>query len=362
MTASRDRLSGLDALRGAAALGVLLFHARGLVLPYGLLGHGYLAVDLFFILSGFVLARTHDAALTVGEGVSFLKRRLIRLYPMVLLGLGLGAVIHLAAGVDLPTVGLLLMLGGLFIPFPVTLDVFPLNGPQWSLLWELVANGLYALTARWLTLPCLVLLTLAGAVGHAVLTFGFGTGSIGAFGQDWYGGGPRVVFGFFSGVLLWRLTARGHLDRLPAGVPIGWLIGGVLLTLTLTLPVPESARALHDLAVVLLVYPLVVLLATRARPAAGLWRAGLDRLAGLSYALYALHMPLLWGARFLVSRVWPESVSSPAVGAAAMGLALVLAHLVHRHFEPWAAKTLRPLAGWRSGQSRSTNRPSSQTR
>ncbi|PTS86592.1 MULTISPECIES: acyltransferase family protein [unclassified Caulobacter] len=360
MTTSRDRLSGLDALRGAAALSVLLFHARGLVLPRGLLTHGYLAVDLFFILSGLVLARAHDAVLQAGGGMQFLKRRLIRLYPVVLLGLVLGGVIHLAAGVDLPTVGLLLALGALFIPFPVTLDVFPLNGPQWSLLWELVANGIYALIAPWLTLPRLALLTLAGAVGHGLLTLRFGTGSIGSFGQDWFGGGPRVVFGFFAGVLLWRLTAGGRLNRLPAGVPIGWLIGGVLLTLTL--PVPESARATYDLAIVLLVFPPLVALAARARPAAAGWRAVLDRLAGLSYALYALHMPLLWGARFLVSRVWPEGLSGPAVGAAAMGLALLLAHLVHRHFEPWAAKQLRPLAACRPGQSRSTSRPSSQTR
>ena len=59
MTASRDRLPGLDALRGAAALGVLLFHARGLVLPKAVLDHGYLAVDLFFVISGYVLARAN---------------------------------------------------------------------------------------------------------------------------------------------------------------------------------------------------------------------------------------------------------------------------------------------------------------
>jgi hypothetical protein len=66
MTASR--IPGLDALRGLAALLVLAFHARGLTLPREVLGHGYLAVDLFFVISGFVLARAYDTGLAAGEG------------------------------------------------------------------------------------------------------------------------------------------------------------------------------------------------------------------------------------------------------------------------------------------------------
>ena len=75
MTASRDRLSGLDALRGAAALGVLLFHARGLVLPRSLLTHGYLAVDLFFILSGFLISRQLFRALATHGTFSWASPR-----------------------------------------------------------------------------------------------------------------------------------------------------------------------------------------------------------------------------------------------------------------------------------------------
>jgi peptidoglycan/LPS O-acetylase OafA/YrhL len=355
MTASRDRLPGLDALRGAAALGVLLFHARGLLLPKAVLDHGYLAVDLFFVISGYVLARAYGAALTQGAARGFMRRRLIRLYPMVLLGLAIGALIHGAAGLDLASVGLLIVLGALFIPFPLTLDVFPLNGPQWSLLWELVANLVYALIAPWLTLRRLVLLTLAGAVGHAILTLQFGTGSLGSFGSDWYGGGPRVVFGFFAGVLLARLAEQGQL-RIPV-LPAGVLV--VLALLALTAPVPQAWRAAYDLFIALALFPLIVgsaagtVASPRLQPL-------FDGLAGISYALYVLHIPLLWGARALVAHHLTAGIPAPALGLAAMVIAVALSIVVHLRFEPWAAMRLK---NWGSRpQPRSTSLPPSITR
>lgn len=355
MTASRDRLPGLDALRGAAALGVLLFHARGLVLPKAVLDHGYLAVDLFFVISGYVLARANGAALAQGAARDFMRRRLIRLYPMVLLGLAIGALVHLAAGLDLATVGLLIMLGALFIPFPLTLDVFPLNGPQWSLLWELVANLVYALIAPWLTTRRLALLTLAGAVGHAVLTLRFGTGSLGSFGNDWYGGGPRVIFGFFAGVLLARLAEQGRL-RVPV-LPASVLV--LLALLALTAPVPQTWRAVYDLVIALVAFPLIVGSAARA-VAAPRRQPMFDGLAGISYALYALHIPLLWGVRAMVAHHLTAGIPAQVLGLAAMAIAVGLAIVVHLRFEPWADARLR---GWGSrSQSRSTSLPSSITR
>jgi peptidoglycan/LPS O-acetylase OafA/YrhL len=349
MIASR-RIPGLDALRGLAALLVLAFHARGLALPSEVLGHGYLAVDLFFVISGFVLARAYDAGLAAGKGADFMRKRVKRLYPMALLGLLLGAAIWLASGKDTASTLLLTVLGLLFVPFTGGRDVFPLNGPQWSLMWELVANLAYALVAPWLTTRRLVLLVMAGGVAHAALVMTQGTGSLGPYGHTWWTGAPRVVFGFFAGVLLARLAAEGRL-KVPAA-PIVAILAVVVLVLSP--PVPEAGRAVFDLVAALVVFPLLV--ASAARAEVGRSRPVLDGLAGISYALYALHIPIVLGLAE-AARSLPDGWPRWTVNALAIPLALGAAWAAHRWVEPWAASLLR-----KRPQGFSTSAPSSRTR
>ncbi|PIB93986.1 acyltransferase [Caulobacter sp. FWC2] len=343
MTASR--IPGLDALRGLAALLVLAFHARGLsfpraIGPYEVLGHGYLAVDLFFVISGFVLARAYDAGLAAGEGAGFMLKRLKRLYPMALLGLLLGAGIWLAQGADPGTTLLLMVLGLTFIPFNGGRDVFPLNGPQWSLMWELAANLVYAVVAPWLTTRWLAALVVVGGVAHVALTLTYGTGSLGPYGFNWWAGAPRVIYGFFAGVLLARLMGEGRL-KIPAA-PILAILAAVVLALSP--PVPAAGRAVFDLVAALVVFPLLVASAARAEVGRAL-RPPLNGLAGMSYALYALHIPIVMGLAH-----WK-------LNGLAIPLALGASWAAHRWFEPWAARLLR-----RKPQGFSTSAPSSSTR
>lgn len=349
MTASR--IPGLDALRGLAALLVLAYHARGFSLPREALGHGYLAVDLFFVISGFVLARAYDAPLAAGDGAAFLRKRLKRLYPMALLGLALGGLIWLAGGRDPAAVALLLVLGLLFVPFTPSRDVFPLNGPQWSLMWELVANLVYALIAPWLTTRRLVLLVVAAGLVHGAVALGSGTGSLGPYGHNWLTGAPRVVFGFFAGVLLARLAAQGRL-RIPAA-PITVILAVVVLTLWP--PIPEAGRAAFDVVAVLTVFPALVAAAARAE--VGRLRPVVDALARMSYALYALHIPIVLGLAE-AARTLPDGPARWSVNALAIPLALAAAWAAHCWFEPWAAARLRRVGP----QGLSTSAPSSSTR
>lgn len=336
MTASR--IPGLDALRGLAAVLVLVFHLRGLGLPLAVLDHGYLAVDLFFVISGFVLARAYDAELTAGRSADFMIKRLRRLYPMILLGLLLGAVVWAARGRDPSVLPLLLALGLMFVPMTGTPDAFPLNGPQWSLLWELLANLVYAGVAPWLTTRRLGLLVLAGGIGHVILTAKAGTGSLGPSGHDGWSAAPRVIYGFFAGVLLARQEGRWRVSAAPITVLL------VVVILTLCAPIPDAGRAAFDLAATLVVFPLLVASAARA-PVTGPLRPVLDGLAGLSYALYALHIPIVLGLAH-----WK-------LGLLALPLAPAAAWAAHRGFEPWAAGLLR-----RTPQGFSTSAPSSRTR
>ena len=92
--ASKPRYEILDGLRGVAALLIVAYHlfetySTG---PAGqIINHGYLAVDFFFVLSGFVIGYAYDDRWDRMTVWSFFKRRVIRLHPMVVYGCAFGA-------------------------------------------------------------------------------------------------------------------------------------------------------------------------------------------------------------------------------------------------------------------------------
>ena len=181
--ASKPRYEILDGLRGVAAMIVVAFHlletySKGPA--YQVLNHGYLAVDFFFVLSGFVIGYAYDDRWNCMSLKGFFKRRLVRLHPMVIMGSLIGALFFyfgsaafpMIAGVQWWEVLLICLLGCTMLPALPSWDIrgwgetSPLNGPAWSLLYEYIANILYALVIR--RFPKFVLgLFVAGA---AVLT------------------------------------------------------------------------------------------------------------------------------------------------------------------------------------------------
>src|SRR5665213_2627624 len=157
----------LDGLRGVAAIMVVAFHlceAHATNPPMDqIINHGYLAVDFFFLLSGFVIGYAYDdrwGKMTIG---SFFKRRLVMLQPMVVMGMVIGAIcfyfqdsvlwphIHL---VPVWEMLLIMLIGFTLIPVPPSMDIrgwdemHPLDGPGWSLFFEYIANIFYALGVR----------------------------------------------------------------------------------------------------------------------------------------------------------------------------------------------------------------------
>lgn len=153
---SKPRYELLDGLRGVAAIFVILYHfGEGFATsPVDqMMNHGYLAVDFFFILSGFVIGYAYDDRWQRGMSAgNFMLRRVIRLHPMVILSVIFGAVAYLIQGsvrwdgTPMPLSMLLLaLLLGLFL-IPVlpgagadvrgNNEMFPLNGPSWSLFFE----------------------------------------------------------------------------------------------------------------------------------------------------------------------------------------------------------------------------------
>jgi len=142
----------LDGLRGVAALTVVVFHlceTYSLGDPFAqVINHGYLAVDFFFLLSGFVIAYAYDDRWDSMSIWDFYKRRLIRLQPMVIMGSIVGALLfYFQAGPEFPAIAstpawkllLVMLIGFTLVPVGSILDIrgweemYPLNGPAWSL-------------------------------------------------------------------------------------------------------------------------------------------------------------------------------------------------------------------------------------
>lgn len=301
--ATRHVYLNLDALRGVAAISVMLYHFSPFIADGKVLPSSYLAVDLFFLLSGFVIAHAYDRKIETGMGFgTFLLIRLIRLYPLYLAGTLLGAFYlliknRLMPGEYMPMSDIAVMLttGMLFIPLVGNAyhTIFPLNPASWSLFFELLVNIAYVLlffTLSKRVLSVLIAGSLALLVLAAVLS---GTLDFGMTGQTIASGLPRVTFSFFLGVLLCRLMAHveGSLGFLQRGY---WVEIAMALTLVIfaIAPAGGGARAAYDLACVVLIFPVMVAVGAVAPT-----QSRLSRLYGwlgrISYPIYIIHTPML---------------------------------------------------------------------
>ncbi len=315
----------LDWLRGVAAIAVVAFHlGRRLELP-DLFGHGYLAVDFFFVLSGFVIAKAYENRLSTRKLSSgdFAITRAVRLLPMVALGTLLAAVVEVGRpGVSDQALHLregltALALGSFLIPvmWTTTLEatVFPLNGPMWTLFLEAVSNIAFVPWARlrlgrkWLygamaiSLPFLIYgawRTGGTEFGAVPSTFGLGF--------------ARIGWSFALGIILYY--RRAHAPRISPFI--------VTLALLALLAVPDLGRLnyIFDLAAVLVALPIIVLAASASNFNAR-WAA---ESGNLSYPLYAIHYPMVRLIGVVGLKMQLPSIGRLAFAVVALG-AIVIA-------------------------------------
>jgi peptidoglycan/LPS O-acetylase OafA/YrhL len=288
-----ERLLTLDALRGVAATAVLLLHIGFLSGERWLAPLGFLAVDLFFMISGFVIGFAFEPKLLAGmKRRRFMALRIARLYPMLLMGLLLGGAAHLMLPANGYTIGWHSLGHFLLLPDLGGPSLFPLNGVLWTLFFELAINAAHAMVARWLTTARLALFVLASG-----LIWYFAATTLGDWGAGWNsgtfftGGFARVAWGYGSGLLLYRLMRAA-----PAPLPaVSFLVP--LAAAALLLAVPRQ-MPLRIAASVFLFFPFIVLLGAAARvPDAA--RPAVRWLSALSYPLYAIHLPCLTVALWL---------------------------------------------------------------
>ncbi len=285
--ATRERFLALDGLRGIAAIAVLLYHVRSMFRVPGLFTHGYLAVDFFFMLSGFVIAYAYEERLRErGSLGPFLRDRIIRLHPLLLLSLTPWVAVlalSIVRGTDFPYP--LSSFIAAVVPFPgqwIGLSPgFRLNIPSWSLFWELAINLAFALVAPRLgnrMLGAVIAVAVTGAVWVSLVNGTMAFADMTA--------GFRAVAGFAIGVMLLRVHRTGRFRADWLGVAAAPL----LLVLLVAVPGFRGWAGYYDPVVVFLLFP-PILLASAAREVR--FPAACALLGGLSYPLYILHGPLL---------------------------------------------------------------------
>ena len=314
----------LDGLRGVAAVLVLFYHifegfsfaevtngaGDGIIRT---LNHGHIAVDFFFILSGFVISYAYDDRWGNMSMRSFFKRRLIRLHPMLIMGAIIGFLAFAFIGFErwdgstAPTGWVItaLLLTMFMIPAmpgaPYEVrgngEMFPLNGPGWSLFFEYIGNILYALFMRRMSTKILTIFTILLGIAHAWFFIGNVSG-YDMVGVGWtideinfWGGLVRMLFPLSMGMLLARTFS-------PRKIKGAFYICSIALVALFAVPYIASTgnislNSLYEYVCIALLFPLIVWIGACGGASGNTGK--LNRVLGdISYPLYIVHYPIMY--------------------------------------------------------------------
>lgn len=330
----------LDGLRGVAALMVIWYHVFEAFATSPVdqkFNHGYLAVDFFFVLSGFVLGYAYDdrwkRGLTSG---GFMLRRIIRLQPMVIIGVLLGAVSFIVQGcekwdgtsVSVTAVVLSLILGLFMLPsLPGTLpevrgngEMFPLNGPSWSLFFEYIGSILYAVILHRLSTRALRAVVIVSGICLAAAAVGNFSGAyhlgVGWSAADYgiLGGFLRLAFSFSIGLLMSR-------DFKPARIRGAfWICSAIIIGVACVPYVTPDGEvsvwnAVFDSLCTLVIFPAVVYLGASGFTSDRTSGRICEFFGNISYPVYIIHYPMMymfyawvWANGYTFTQVWPVAV------------------------------------------------------
>lgn len=321
----------LDGLRGVAAVMVLCYHICEAIAfaPINTttaeqgLYHGFMAVDFFFILSGFVMGYAYDEKLqngTMSLG-GFVKRRLIRLHPMVIVGVLIGLVCFCIQGCQMwdgtqaltSNIMICLLLALFCLPTPLGCDVrgnaeaFPINGPHWSLFLEYIGSLCYGLflcrvstkfLKIWVGITALLLLAFALWMGENFISYGWSSDPI-----NMLGGIIRISFGYPMGLLL----ARMYKEKTPGIITDSrvFLYCSLALLLIFLVPGLGDFSCYYQIFCLVVLFPLVIWYGARGAVEGGQKKC-ISFLGRLSYPLYAVHYPLIYLYIYWIKQVDPQ--------------------------------------------------------
>ena len=303
----------LDGLRGVAAITVVWFHIFEAFATSHLdqrINHGYLAVDFFFILSGFVVGYAYDDRWGTMKTKDFIMRRIIRLHPMVVMGAVIGAIMFYFQGcsvwdvskVTIVALFIATFVNALLIPATPGTEIrglgemFPLNGPSWSLFFEYIGNILYIIFIRKFSTKALGVLVFVAGCGLAAFAI---LGPLGDLcigfsltGTEFTGGSLRLLFSFSAGLLLSRIFV-------PANVKGAFWICSLSIAALLAIPRIGGGEHLwvngvYDTLCCVVFFPFIVYLGASGKSADKYTTLICKFLGDISYPLYMVHYPFIY--------------------------------------------------------------------
>ena len=313
---SKNHFEILDGLRGVAAVMVVIFHLfdafSGDNHLIKIINHGYLAVDFFFLLSGFVIGYAYNDRWNKMSLKVFFKRRLIRLHPMVIMAMVIGAICFYfgASPILFPQLSqvpfwkvlLTMFVGFTLLPLPTSMDIrgwgemHPLNGPAWTLFFEYVGNILYGVFIRRISNTFLSLLVFLSACAliHLAITSPngdvFGGWSIEP--AQFRIGITRLLFPFLAGVLLSRLKKTSRIKN-------AFALSVLMIIVVLSLPRVGGTEnlwlnGLYESFSIVILFPLIVYIGASGEIKNEVSLKICKFFGNISYPIYIIHFPLIY--------------------------------------------------------------------
>lgn len=338
----------LDGLRGIAAVAVVIYHFMEIAITdysKNFMAHGFLAVDFFFCLSGFVIAYAYDDRIEKMGIWQFLKLRLIRLHPLVMFGsiLGLLAYLFDPFVAPLPTynfekIFLIFLSSILLIPYPAMPDrmfnLFSFNAPAWSLFWEYIANMAFVLGFHSIQKHFLMILTVISGLGIIYINYRAGNVMGGWGGPTFWDGFIRLCYSFFAGLLIYRChwIIKNNL---------GFIGIGLLLTLAFIMPYGKWNLITESFAIIIY-FPFIVALGAGASLSNRLQKL-CDFSGKISYPLYMSHYWALWIFANYLTKNKPDFFEKYMVVAVGTLLLMGFSYLVTVFFDIPVRKNLGRL-------------------
>ena len=322
---SKPRYEGLDGLRGVASMIVVIFHIFETFSDSDptkqIVNHGYLAVDFFYVLSGFVIGYAYDDRWDKMSLWDFYKRRLIRLHPMVIAGTFMGVCYYfLGESVSSPNIEniephiffITILMNVFMIPTPKSIDVRgwgetnAFNGTNWTLTYEYLINVLYSVIIRRLNSIIISILTFISAFLMINLTLNFdifkvlknrGLREYTVIGGweispcEIYIGFARLLYPFFAGYLISRL-------KLKIKIPFTFIICSIILSICLALPRIDGGKyfinGIYESIVIIIIFPIIVVMGAGEVEENTKIIKLCQFLGNFSYPLYISHYPVIY--------------------------------------------------------------------